>query len=318
MIPIVFSTDHTFIMPTGVALFSMLDSAPGTEFDIFVLQANDVTDSDRKLLIDMVAAYPSRISFISMGRSFKGAFEIRNISYASYFRLLIPWLIPRYDKILYSDGDVIFCDNIQALYEEELGDNYVGGFCPYASDNLSFSDYAPLLGLDANEYINTGILLINSKKQREDKLDTHYLELSKNKYRFQDQDIINIVCRHHIQAISQRYNCDPGKWQLKDKCVIHYTGKKPWNTFTSSWTLWWNAYRRSPFYDASFEQEVSDRILHPRYSQKRIVSLFLDKNAPTLLSACRSILNSNCVKKYLSGGGKIEFIPYAPSYEMAA
>lgn len=300
MIPIVFSTDHNFIMPTGVAIFSMLECALDAEFDIFILQANDVTDEDRKKLRETVSPYSSRISFISMREYFVGAFEIRNISYATYFRLLIPWLIPQYDKIIYSDGDVIFCDNIQALYEVNLGENYVGGV-GINSDKKAlnvFKYYVPMIGLDVKEYINGGILLINSKKQREDKLDIRYLEFAKNKYSYQDQDILNIVCKHHIYHVSQRYNCSSSIWYLRDKCVIHYKGNKPWNTFTHLWIRWWEVYRRSPFYDETFEQEVTGKILYSTYSQRQLIALFLRKNAPWILSMKERVLRNKYFEKY--------------------
>lgn len=62
MIPIVFSTDHNFIMPTGVAIFSMLECAIDTKLDIFILQSDSVTDNDRETLRSIVFPYSSRIS----------------------------------------------------------------------------------------------------------------------------------------------------------------------------------------------------------------------------------------------------------------
>lgn len=317
MIPIVFSTDHNFVMPTGVAIFSMLECALDTDFDIFVLQANDVTDEDRMVLQEMVSRYSSSISFLSMGEYFHGAFEIRGISKASYYRLLIPWLIPQYDKVIYSDGDVIFLDNIKELYVVSLEDDYVAGFCPNEIDKDAFKDYAPLIGVKAKEYINGGILLINSKKQREDRLDDEYLKLAKNRYVYQDQDIINIVCKHHISHVSMRYNCPPDKGHLNGMCVIHYLGKKPWKAFTHSWMRWWDVYCRSPFYNEVFELEVADKILNPVYTQRQLAGLFMRKTMSWVMTMRKKIQSNNYVKKSLTGGGEIEFISNALSYRMA-
>ena len=51
--------------------------------------------------------------------------------------------------------------------------------------------YMNKIGADAVNYINSGFLLINAKKQREENLKDRYLELSKKKFIYQDQDIIN-------------------------------------------------------------------------------------------------------------------------------
>lgn len=306
MIPIVFSTDHNFIMPTGIAILSMLECAIDTKFDIFVLQADDVTNKDREALQEIVYRYSSSISFIFMGESFRGAFEIRDISSAAYYRLLIPWLIPQYEKIIYCDGDVICSDNIKDLYDEPLGDDYVAGVCLNEYDGNAFKEYAPMIGVDAKEYINSGILLINSKKQREYKLDDEYLRLAKNRYTFQDQDIINVVCKCHVRHVPMRYNCPPDQGHLKGMCIIHYFGKKPWKAFTHSWMRWWEVYRRSPFYDEAFELEVADKILNPVYTQRQLAGLFIRKNMPWVISMRKKILSISYITKGLSGKGGLK------------
>lgn len=304
MIPIVFSTDHNFIMPTGVAILSMLECAINTKLDIFILQSDSVTENDRETLRSIVLPYSSRISFISMGEWFDGAFEIREITIATYYRLLIPWIISQYDKIIYCDGDVIFCDNIKELYELPLGENYVAGVCPSEYDKNAFKDYAWKIGVDVNKYLNAGIMLINSKKQREAKIDKEYLLHAKKRYLLQDQDIINIVCDHHKAYMPMRYNCPPDKGHLKGMCIIHYFGKKPWKTFTHSWIRWWEVYRRSPFYDEVFELEVANKILNPIYTQRQLASLFMRKNMPWVMSMRKNILSNSYIKKYLLGKGE--------------
>ena len=50
IVPVVFSTDHNFIMPTGVSVQSMLECSNDVNCDIYILQAGNVTDNDRDLI----------------------------------------------------------------------------------------------------------------------------------------------------------------------------------------------------------------------------------------------------------------------------
>ena len=66
MIPIVFSTDHNYVMPAGVTILSLLENADGESYDIFILAAQDVNDNDKMLLRRQVetASPSSKISFL--------------------------------------------------------------------------------------------------------------------------------------------------------------------------------------------------------------------------------------------------------------
>lgn len=168
MIPVVLSTDHNFIMPTGVAIYSMLESNKDTSFDIFILQSKDVTDEDRMRLTGMVKTFSSNITFIDPGDHFANSYEVRGISYASYFRLLIPWLLPQYDKAIYLDGDIIVKSDIQGLMNLSNSDDKLvyGIRTPGFTLETEYAQHIQSLGLDNQKYVNSGVQVYNSKLMR--------------------------------------------------------------------------------------------------------------------------------------------------------
>lgn len=277
MIPIVFSTDHNYIMPTGVTIASLLMSARGNNYDIYVLISSDVTEKDKNLLTKQVRdiSAVSRISFIEMGDNYKDGYEIRGISKACYYRLMIPWLIPDIDKIIYADVDIIFKSPLSELFEVELEDNYVAGAIPIdISGFKGMEKYFKKIGLRYDKYINSGVLLINSKKQREDNLQKEYEKLSKKKFIYQDQDIINIACKGHIKFFDKRFNLKPSTYatekDLQENVVIHYAGDKPWQTFTYAWSQWWEIYEKSIFNDYRLYHDISAKILNIGHQIKNL------------------------------------------------
>lgn len=299
MIPVVFSTDHNFIMPTGVAVFSMLESNKESEFDIYILQSDDVTDGDRRSLIQMVETFSSRISFINPGDHFTNSYEIRGISYACYFRLLIPWLIPQYDRLIYLDGDIVVKSDIRPLIDiSEEDDQLVYGVrTPGFTLESEYSQYIVSLGLNNHKYINSGVLVYNSKIMRERNLKEEILSYTQKKLLFQDQDIINIVCKDKIGWLPLKFNSSPTlakvdanklieadlttpeefEEALVDPVIIHYAGPKPWKTFTYHWYDWWSVYSRSPFYDIKYAEKITQDILNPKYPTKKVLRMLLKK-----------------------------------------
>lgn len=299
MIPVVLSTDHNFIMPTGVAIFSFLESNKESLFDIFILQSNDVTDEDRTRLTNMVKVFSSNISFIDPGDYFSQSYEIRGISHACYFRLLIPWLIPQYDRVIYLDGDIIVKSDISGLIDLPIGeDKLVYGIrTPGFTLESDYAKHIQSLGLDNHKYINSGIQVFNSKLMRELNLKDKILSFTDRQFLFQDQDIINLVCKDKIGWLPLKYNSSPSLCNInpekliKEKIttqedfeealinpvIIHYAGPKPWKTFTHHWYDWWSAYSRSPFYDIEFEASVTKKILQPKYGVKQLAKMLIHK-----------------------------------------
>lgn len=266
-LPIVFSTDHNYVMPTCVTIHSLLINAkPEVNYDINVIIDPNVTEEDKKILQKQVKEDKelSSIKFIEIGETFNNGFEIRDISRACYNRLMIPWLLPQYEKIVYSDVDIIFTGDISEVYDFDLGNSLVAGVGGITWTKGIVKKYMDKIGADSENYINSGFLLINAALQRKEDLRDKYLELSKRKFIYQDQDIINLVCKGMISKLPKVYNVGPEdyyNYPRGNAKVIHFFGFKPWAHFTYSWNKWWEIYNTSICYDPIFAKKVSSKIL---------------------------------------------------------
>ncbi len=298
MIPIVFSTDHNYVMQTGVCVFSLLQSADDCKYKIYIIIDSSVTEFDKEQLRRQVSIFPGHdIGFINTNNEFSGWYEIRGISKATYYRLLIPWLLPDYDKILYSDVDVIFRLSLKQVFDLNLGDNYFGAvhgaFFRYSKEP---AQYAESLEIDPNHYFNSGFLIINAKKQREDDLKSQFQKFSASKLTYQDQDIINLLCKDKIMPVRQKYCITPAlytQYMAKNPdiydfygtkaevdnylrgndCILHYAGAKPWNAFVFAFADWWMTYRTSLFYNPDYELSKYNAIMNPKTSLRDIYQL---------------------------------------------
>lgn len=274
-IPILFTFDESLEMPAGVCITSLLDNASEeTFYDIFVLHGPEFDFSGSKLN-DLPGKYGNcRLTFRTVEGEFVGGYEIRGIPETAYYRLISPELIPEYDKILYSDVDVIFREDLTKYYEIDLGDNYFGGVDTCSVLRPSYQKYLKNeYDYDYKDgYYYSGNLVINCKQLLADGRLEEFRRLGKNNYHQQDMTIINLACKHRILPMTPAYCVSTplytlmterraemeaiyGKEEIAHALttgIVHYNGAKPWNGPCPNADIWWSYYRRSIFFDEKF------------------------------------------------------------------
>lgn len=284
-VPIVFSFDRNLQDPARITLSSLLSNArDDTFYDIFVLYSKK-SKLDVALFLELESFFSnSRIQFREVGAIFDTSFEIRGITTPAYYRLLIPELIPEYDKILYSDVDVIFRDDLSDVYfNTNMDDYYIAGVDSIAHMIPDLKNYYEQeRKTDSIGNIYSGNLIINSKKMREDCIVDKFREHVDKKYKFQDMDIINIVCKGKIKYLSPSFcyttyisdfavnNREALRtvWseeeiqEAQDRGIVHYNGQKPWKGACINFDIWWEYYRKSPFFDAKYYYQFFENMLN--------------------------------------------------------
>lgn len=154
----------------------------------------------------------------------------------SYLRCYFSKILKE-DKILYLDADTLVVDNIEDLWNTDFEDNVLVGVHEGGEWNKHLWTY----GLD-DTYINSGVLLMNLKALREEKLDDSMIYLlNNNRYAFPDQDVINLVCRNRIKHVSNVYNSSETTGIVDNAKIIHYIrGNKGWIKGSLRSDIWFN------------------------------------------------------------------------------
>lgn len=284
-VPIVFAFDNNLVDPACICISSLLMSASSTTFyDIHILYSQRVK-LNHKNLDRIPVEYPNcSIKYVGVDDTFENSYEIRGITTPAYYRLLIPEIIPEYDKILYSDVDVIFREDLSDIYFNTDIDNYyiagVDSLAHLIPDLKKYYEQERMSDPRGNIY--SGNLIINSKKIREDRIVNDFKKHIDKKYKFQDMDIINIVCKDKIKYLPPSfcyttYISDFAAnnrellitmWseeeiqRAQERGIVHYNGQKPWKGACINFDIWWEYYRRSPFYDAQLYYQFFDNMLN--------------------------------------------------------
>ena len=140
-----------------------------------------------------------QIIFYNMGNNFSNC-KNKRFSEAAYYRLLTPVIINS-DRIIHLDGDTLVFSDLEEMYNLNFNDNYILGIYDYFSGGVDY------LGIKSNIYINSGVILLNLKKIREDKKTIEFVNLTKSNIKLvnEDQTVINFVLYPKIGRLPSKY-----------------------------------------------------------------------------------------------------------------
>lgn len=277
-IPILFTFDNNYVVPALVTFNSLLesvDTAKGNKYQ-FIICHSDITQKNQDSITRLVGKYGfCAVRFIHLETflqtewnkgnfqfSYKGQFCAETI-----FRCFAASLLPEYDKIIYSDVDVIIRGDISSLYSIDMCNAYFGGVkivqFERRDDELAHLQEPYYTDLK-DSYVAGGILVINSKMIREDNLEVRMKEIiadDKIKKVWPDQDIFNIASDGKVKHIPLRfisyadikislslfgrvinYPMEEVYELFFDPTIIHYAAFKPWRLHSARLFEWWAEY----------------------------------------------------------------------------
>lgn len=247
---ILVTLDRNYLEPLRVMLGSMFMNHPHDSFDIYMI-SEGLTIQDMNELTSFCHIHRSRLHPVKMNEAiFQNAPSKRYYSKSMYYRLLAAELLPGdLDKILYLDPDILIINHLSELYHLDLDDKLFAAASH--TDNLGFSDMVNRLRLenyDAERYYNSGVLLMNLYRMREEvrkQTIFDYIEKNGKRLVLPDQDVLNALYGHQIVEVDETlWNFDSRHferyylqskglkdidWIVENTAILHFCGKKkPW------------------------------------------------------------------------------------------
>ncbi len=206
-----FAADDKYAPYMGLAVLSIVkNAAPQDRFHFYVLD-NHISAQNKQKLDALRTRYPFEMTYIPLDTRLFAHCKVQrpqSWTLSIFGRYLIPKAVPA-DKVLYLDCDVMARGSLRALFEVNLRGYYVAGVPDY--NVISRGKLKERFGADfkKEEYINSGVLLINNKKWRQENLFERLLAFSQqhaDDLLWPDQDAINVVCQKRKKMLPERYN----------------------------------------------------------------------------------------------------------------
>ena len=261
-VAIAVAANDYFIPYCATFLKSMAEHSDSDKnYDILLL-SQDVSDINVKNVKKMLSAWKN-ISLRVLDPSVlidQYTFHIEgHFSKETYYRLVLPELLPNYDKVLYLDSDMIAMDDVAKIYDENI-DGYLLAACHdadtaglyngYRKDKKDYTDKILKLK-EPYQYFQAGVLLLNLEEFRKRYTTKQILDFAvSEKWQLLDQDILNKLCEGAVKYIDMSWNVMVDfagirinqiialapRWlnemyqeARKNPKIIHYAGpQKPW------------------------------------------------------------------------------------------
>lgn len=272
IIPILTCFDDNYVIPAAAAFQSMLSRANSAyRYHIYILYDN-ISSPNQKRLHTLITKFSNAsVEFIDMQNKFDTLWN--NLKFKGHFSKEIfykfapPSLFPNLDKIIITDVDVIFKNDIAPSYLEfdSESDNYLAAVRRPALKNSWLENYLQNYlqffspqECDALCNVGAGYMILNLKKCRQDDIEaklTDFVIANQHRIQCPEQDAFNFVCQGHIallplktmactylydlyqspEDLQNDRNYSPAEIAeaLADPIQIHYaTTIKPWNNLT--------------------------------------------------------------------------------------
>jgi len=237
--------DDAFLPHYGAMVESVRRTNPGVDIHYFLLHAGLRAENQRKLL-DYARRNGLRMELLDandhrhqLGRLFVS----QHVSLATYYRLVIPALLPRSEsKVLYLDVDLIVRAPLSDLYDTDISE--YGAAAVHEPHGIF---YFEALSLPSQfHYFNAGVLLINLDYWRTRRIAEIALDFARSRpelLRCWDQCALNHALSGQVLFLGYEWNYQPG-WRgsneskMSGYCdrshmnpkIVHFAGPfKPWH-----------------------------------------------------------------------------------------
>ena len=204
------------------------------------------------------------------------------LTVTAWFRFVMAEKCPDIDKVLYLDCDTICRGNLGHVWEQSFEDNAV-----IAAQERNDS-ICKKLNLKSKCYFNSGVMLCNLKKWREQNITQKLFECA-HKYKsiveFPDQDILNIVLDHDKKIFAKdSIFLTYDRTKSNNHIIVHFIGIKPDSAFCRNRYRkdWWHYAKYTSFlqefrktYNETKLAKFKERLLSKKEVNGRIELCFL-------------------------------------------
>lgn len=245
-INILVTLDERYIPYLNTMLFSLLRSNPDCHFHVFLLHES-VREENMAETMEILGGSGQLTMVKAADIGLDSAPTTARYPKEIYYRIFAAKYLPKnVDRVLYLDPDIIVNGSIRELYALPMDEYYFAAASHTGPIMTSINSVR--LDMDDNcPYINSGVMLMNLKRLREEqRLDDvfRFIEKRKSLMVLPDQDIISSLYGSKIYGLDTfRYNMTETlyrrqlllerdfdlEWVRKHSVIIHYCGRnKPW------------------------------------------------------------------------------------------
>lgn len=165
--------DEAYAKHAGVVIASILFNAKSDDELTFYILDGGIQENTKNNFFELKKIKDCNIVFIKINESdFEDYKAVRThfyITLPTFYRLKLPTLLPKVDKIIYFDCDFTICTSLCELYKTDLGSNIAAGVKDKNKKRVKSNP----------TYINAGMIVFDLNKMRENNTEEEFLNWTK-------------------------------------------------------------------------------------------------------------------------------------------
>jgi lipopolysaccharide biosynthesis glycosyltransferase/glycosyltransferase involved in cell wall biosynthesis len=252
-INVVFACNENYAPHLATVIASILTNSKEDNLALYVL-SSDLREETKEKINSLKKIRDCEINFIQVDDNY-----LRKIapfpqfphlfSIETYYRLMLPDLLPLIGRCIYIDVDIVVLDDLRKLWLTDIGDNAIGAVRDI--DFITVNTASQKLKLEKKEdYFNSGVLVMDLNYLRQNNYTEKFLEFMENnpeKITYVDQCVLNYCLQGKVHYLPLRWNYGfvffDNAWvnrnryskeemesAAKNPGIIHYFGiVKPWH-----------------------------------------------------------------------------------------
>ena len=282
------------------------NSSVNHNYDIMVMNKNISPKNQRKIKSIVDSNSNFAIRFIDISRyeeKFKGLFLRGHFTIETWFRLIMPEIMPNYKKVLYLDSDLVVNSDIAELYNTDIS-GFLLAACHDADTAGLYNGFEPnkkeymdnvLKIVNPFDYFQAGVILFNLDEFRKQlNVDETLKYASSYDWQLLDQDVLNYLAQGKVKYVDMAWNVMYDWLDIRRKNIIalapkklqdqydtahaspkilHYAGPdKPWNDPTVDYAeLFWRYCRNSGYYEECLFRSLANKPTTNNQKVKNII-----------------------------------------------
>lgn len=324
---IIMSVNDPYVPYASVMIKSIINnSSSGNKYDLIILQT-DISNRNKILLQSMTENLSNfSIRFVDVSEEIYGyEFDTSAYGLPAFYRLVIPYVLNDYHRILYFDADMVVNRDVAELYTWDLEGNILGAvpdiraaswYNNEGSFLINYIDNELKINVRKNKYFNSGVLIIDIKQYKNAYTVNEVLTAAtERKLTFPDQDALNVLFEGKVKYLPLTWNTMvSGDNMMTEKyapldmyneylearsnpAIVHYAGNFTPVIIPEGDFYWyfWKYAKQSPFYEVLLAKMAFN---HSDYLASKLGYSF--ENETTKLKLIRKIIPKNIRAKIIA------------------
>jgi len=233
-ITIVCINNNEYTIFTAVMLESLFANYKGDKDIVIYFIHDNLTSGNKNKLAYIVRKHKATAHFIFIDKTLLHNLQIPGIYtklQVHYYKLIIPYVLPAdIKRVIFLDSDMVVLEDIGKLWNIDLGNSAFAAAqdsrIRVMSHDQGIRNYRQL-GLPAeSHYHNTGVMVIDMHKWRNDKISAtslECLEANKSYVHNREQYALNVVCLSAWKELDGRWNQFPEETK-PGPYILHFAG----------------------------------------------------------------------------------------------